>query len=60
MQYVTNTLAGLTELEEALEVLRSMVQGAGLIDGVSMERLGDASEDRLMLANGKQRWLEAG
>ncbi|KAI5993936.1 hypothetical protein EDD15DRAFT_2166874 [Pisolithus albus] len=36
-RYVTNTLVGLTELEEALEVLRSMAQGAGLIDGVSME-----------------------
>ncbi|KAI5988198.1 hypothetical protein EDD15DRAFT_2371628 [Pisolithus albus] len=36
-RYVTNTLAGLMELEEALEVLRSMVQGADLLDEVSME-----------------------
>ncbi|KIK20273.1 hypothetical protein PISMIDRAFT_13104 [Pisolithus microcarpus 441] len=53
--YVTNTLAGLMELEEALEVLRSMVQGAGLIDGVSMEVIIHAlmkGTDRLRQAGG--------
>ncbi|KAI5994991.1 hypothetical protein EDD15DRAFT_2365880 [Pisolithus albus] len=54
-RYVTNTLVGLTELEEALEVLRSMVQGAGLIDGVSMEVIIRAlmkGTDRLRQAGG--------
>jgi len=36
-RYVTNTMSGLSELEEALEVLRSLALGAGLIDGVSMD-----------------------
>ncbi|KAI6097364.1 hypothetical protein EDD17DRAFT_1770171 [Pisolithus thermaeus] len=36
-QYVTSTLSGLMELEEALEVLWSIARGAGLIDGVPME-----------------------
>lgn len=36
-RYVTGTLSGLTDLEEALEVLRSLAVGAGLIDGIPME-----------------------
>ncbi|KAI6001763.1 hypothetical protein EDD15DRAFT_2361084 [Pisolithus albus] len=54
-RYVTNTLAGLTELEEALEVLRSMAQGAGLLDEVSMEVIIRAlmkGTDRLRQAGG--------
>jgi len=35
--YVTGTLSGLTDLEEALEVLRSLAIGAGLIDKIPME-----------------------
>ena len=40
--YVSSTTSGLSELEEALEVLRSLALGAGLIDGVSMDIIIDA------------------
>ena len=36
-RYVSSTTLGLSELEEALEVLRSLALGAGLIDGVLMD-----------------------
>ncbi|KAI6115426.1 hypothetical protein EV401DRAFT_1889581 [Pisolithus croceorrhizus] len=53
-RYVTSTLSGLMELEQALEVLRSMAQGAGLIDGVPMEVITCA------LMKGTERLRQAG
>ncbi|KAI6100301.1 hypothetical protein F5141DRAFT_1218858 [Pisolithus sp. B1] len=53
-RYVTSTLSGLMELEQALEVLRSMAQGAGLIDGVPMEVITRA------LMKGTERLRQAG
>lgn len=42
VRYLAGAFSGLAELQESMEVLRSLVTGAGLVEGVPMEVLIDA------------------